>query len=166
MIQFLPIKNRLNIFICLFLSTYFLVFMKEDFIHFTVNNSIIPLIYVKFISVCMNLPTVLSRPTFIILITKVSQDLAFVLWMPRAIDDTCGFGFILRMIYIFSPVLDSSLTHIGVIIWLGGFSSQFPTVTSTVVICPSIFLIRRLQYTFLNRFCYSHALKHVNIFLL
>ena len=78
LIDFSFIKIRFNIFVCFLLSTYFLVFMKDDFIHCTVNNSIILFLYVKFISWFSIVPVVLSRCTFNILRTKVSQDLAFI----------------------------------------------------------------------------------------
>ena len=78
MIDFDLIKIRFNIFVCSILSTYFLVFFQEDFINYTVNNSIILLIPIKFISWCGIVTAVLSRPTFIILGTNFSQDLSFI----------------------------------------------------------------------------------------
>ena len=65
------------------------------------------------------------------------------------------------MIYIPFSVLVRALTHIGVSIIWGSFSYNFTVVTSTVGICPSRFLIGRFYKTFINRFCYFHAFKHV-----
>ena len=69
------------------------------------NNSIVLFMPVNFIYVFGIMPAVLSRPNFIILRTKVSQDLAFVWWMTRAMYETYGFRSILRMIYISLPAL-------------------------------------------------------------
>ena len=49
-INFVLIKIRLNIFRSFPHSTYFLVFMQQYFIHFTVHNIIILLLSVKFLS--------------------------------------------------------------------------------------------------------------------
>ena len=68
-------------------------------------------------------PTVVSMPNFSVLRTKVSQDLVFIWWMPGAMDETCGFGLTLRMIYISFPALVSTLTRLWVSIRQGGFSS-------------------------------------------
>ena len=78
MIDFDIIKIRFNIFMCSILGTYFLVFMKEDFINCNVNNSIILLLNVRFLSFYGIVTVVLSMPTFIMIITKVFQDLAFI----------------------------------------------------------------------------------------
>ena len=110
------------------------------------------------------MPVVLSRPTLSILRTKVPQDRAFFWWMPGSMDETCGFGYIPRMIYISFSALDRTLTHLGVSIWRGGFSSQFTDVTRTVGICPSSIIIRSFYYNFVNRFWNFHAFKHIKIF--
>ena len=78
MIDFDIIKIRFNIFMCSILGTYFLVFMKEDFINCNVNNSIILLLNVRFLSFYGIVTVVLIMPTFIMIITKVFQDLAFI----------------------------------------------------------------------------------------
>ena len=78
MIYFALIKIRFNIFMCYLLSAYFLDFMQKYFINCNVNNSIIFLLSVKNFIVYGIMPVVLSRPSFIILRTKVSQDLPFV----------------------------------------------------------------------------------------
>ena len=122
LIQLFLIKTRFNTFVLSLFSTYFLFFLKEDFINCTVNNIIILLLPVKFISVCRIMPAVLSMTTFNTLRTKVSQDLKFLWWMNGAMDETCGFGAIFWMVYISFPELTSDLTHIGVSI-LQGISS-------------------------------------------
>ena len=121
MIQLVLIKIRFNIFMWSLFSTYFLVFLQEYFINCNVNNIIILLVPVKYISVCRIVPTVLSRPTFRILRTKVSQEHAFILWITRAMDEACGLGPILPMVYISFPALVIYINHIGVSILWGGF---------------------------------------------
>ena len=118
-------------------STYFIIFLQDDLIHCMVNNRIFILLYVKFISVCGIVPTVLSRPTFSILRNKISQDPSFIWLMPGSTYETCGFGSILKMIYISFFALFGALTHFGVNIWWGNFSSYFPAVNRTVGIFPS-----------------------------
>ena len=78
LIQLVHIKIRFNIFILFLFSTYFIIFLQEDFINYTLNNSIIPLLTVKFLPDCRIVPAVLSRPAFSVLRTKVSQDPALV----------------------------------------------------------------------------------------
>ena len=63
---------------CSLLSTYFLVFLQDYFIHFTVKNKIILFLPVKFIPWLWIVPAVIRRPTISILRTEISQDLAFV----------------------------------------------------------------------------------------
>ena len=65
-------------FRCFLRSIYFLILMKEYFIHYTINNIIIILLSVKFISWYGIVPAVLSRSDFNILRTKVSQELSFI----------------------------------------------------------------------------------------
>ena len=98
---------------------------------------------IKFISYFWIVPAVLSRRNCSILGTKVSQDLAFIWWIPGTIYETCGFGYILWIIYIPFSLIPSALIHLRVSIWRGGFSSYFPDVTSTVGTFPSRFLTRR-----------------------
>ena len=123
MIEFALIKIWFNIFMCFLLSTYFLVFLQEDFINCTVKNSFIFLLTVKCHLVFDIVPMVLSRPTFSIIRTKVSQDLAFIWWITGFIYETCGFGLTLKLVYIYISALASPITHIRVIIWWGRFSS-------------------------------------------
>ena len=123
LIHFVLIKIRFNIFMWSFLITYFLVFLQEDFIHWNVNNSIIILLPVKYIYVCGIVLVVLIRNDFSILITKVSQGLAFIWWMIRDMDETSGFGLTLRIVYISFPALARDLNCLGGIIWWGGLSS-------------------------------------------
>ena len=78
-IKFDLIKIRLNNFRCFLLSTHFLIFMQQDFIHRTVKNTIIILLPAKIISWCGIGTVVLSRYTYNIIKTKVSHDLAFIL---------------------------------------------------------------------------------------
>ena len=56
---------------------------------------------------------VLSRITIIVLSSKVSQDLTFIIRTSRDVDDT-GFRFALQAIYILFLALDGALSHIGV----------------------------------------------------
>ena len=59
LIDFILIKTRFNILICSIIRIYFLVFLKEDFIHCTVSNIIITLLPVIFLSWYRIVPTVL-----------------------------------------------------------------------------------------------------------
>ena len=59
LIQLVLIKIRFNIFRCFLLGTYFLVLLQEDFINCAVNNIVILLLPVKFISVYGIVPAVL-----------------------------------------------------------------------------------------------------------
>ena len=108
---------------------------------------------------CRLMLAVLSRPSFRILRTEVSQDLTSIWWMSRAMNDKSWFGYILWMIYIPFSVLYSTLTNIGVSSWWGESSYYFPGVTRTVGIFPSRFFIRRFYNTFINIFWYFHAFK-------
>ena len=81
-IQIVIIKLRFNNFLCFFPILHFIIFLKNDLINWNVNNRIIILLPVKFIYVCSLVTTVLSRPTFRIIRTKVSQDFAFIWLMP------------------------------------------------------------------------------------
>ena len=130
-----------------------------------INNIISPFLYIKFISSPSIVPAVLGRPDFIIIRTKVSQDLTFIWWIPGAMDVKSVFGYIFRMIYIPFYDLARALTYPRVSIWRGESSSHYPDVTSTVGIFPSRFFLRRLYYIFINIFCYLYALKHVNVCL-
>ena len=86
------------------------------------NNSIVLFMPVNFIYVFGIMPAVLSRPNFSILRTKVSQDPAFVWWIPRAMYETCGFWLTLRVVYISSKVYtQTNLSHTwnwAIIIWM------------------------------------------------
>ena len=128
----------------LLFSTYFIIFLQEYSLCCLFNNSIVLLMSIKLPYVCRIFPAVLSRYTFRIIITKVSQDLAFIVWMPGDMYESCGFGFILRIIYISFPMIASTLTHIRVSIWQGWFSSHYHYVTSTVGIFPSMFFIKKV----------------------
>ena len=78
MIKLVLIKIRLNIFRCFLHSTYSFIFMKQDFIHFTIKNIIIILLPVKFISWYRIMPVSLSRYDFNVIRTKFSQYLALI----------------------------------------------------------------------------------------
>ena len=151
-----------NILMCFSFSTNFINFLQDDIMHCMINNSIVLFLSVKYPFSCGVIPVVCSRPDFRILSTKVSQHLALISWIPGAMDNTSLFGSILRMIYIPFPVLYSSLIHLRVSILWGSLCSHFPAVTSTVVILPSRFFIRRFYDTFINRFWYLQTFKHVN----
>ena len=90
LIQFVLINLSFDIFMFSLLNTYFLILLQENFIHFTFNNSIILLLPIKFSPICGIVPAVFSSPTFSILRTKVSQDLAFIWWITGAMDETYG----------------------------------------------------------------------------
>ena len=123
LIQLVPINIRFNILMWFPLSTYFLVFLQEGSIKCTLNNSIILFLPAQFISVCGIVTTVLRRPNFVILKTNVSQDLALIWRITRAMDEKCGLGPILHMVYVSFTVLARNITHIRVSIWRGGISS-------------------------------------------
>ena len=166
LIHLVLIKIRFNIFIWFPPNTYFSVSLHEYIINCTVNKRIILLMTVKFISVCGIVSVVLSRPTFNILRTKVSQDLALIWRMPGAMDKPYGFGITIQVVYIYFTGIDIALTNLGVSIWQGGFYSRYPAVASMFEIFHNSFFIRRLYYTFVNRLCNLHAFKHINrIFL-
>ena len=131
-----------------------------------VNNRIGLLLTFNLSFVWVIVPMVLSGNSFRIFKTKVFQDLASIWWIPGDTDETSVFVYILRTIYIPFSAPDSALTHLGVSIWRGAFSSHFPAVTSMVGICPSSLFIRRFYYTFVNRFYNFHTFKRVNIFFL
>ena len=78
LIEFILVKFRFNIFMCFLPGTYFLIFMQENFVNCTVNNSIIIFIPVKVLTWYRIVPVVLSRYNFKILLTKVSQYLKFI----------------------------------------------------------------------------------------
>ena len=155
------IDFRINVLLCFSFSTYFIILLKDYLIHCMINKIIVLFLSVKFIYICGIIPTVLSRNSFRILISKVSQDLALIWWMTSFMDKTSVFGSILWMIYIPSSALSRVLTHLGVTIWQGGFSSHFPAVTSMDVILPSRFFISNFYNTFINRFWYFRAFKYV-----
>ena len=71
MIYIILIELRFNIFMCFSFRTYFIIFLKEDFIHCTIDNIIILLLSGKLFSSCRIMPAVLSRPSFRIIRTKV-----------------------------------------------------------------------------------------------
>ena len=138
----------------------FIVLLQNDLIKFMLNHSIVLLIYIKFLSSWGLLSTLLSRPAFIILVTEVSKNLTFICictgpWMIQVSpsDDTFPFS-----------ALTSALTHIGISIWQDGFSSNFTAVTSTVGIFTIMCFVIGLCSTFINRFCFFHAFKHLQIF--
>ena len=78
LIQLVIIKIRFNIFMCSLLTTYFSDFMHEYFINCIVNNIIILLLPVKFLSIWRIVPPVRSMPTFSIIRTKFSRDLTLI----------------------------------------------------------------------------------------
>ena len=123
LIRFVPIKIRFNIFMCSLFINYFLVLLQYYFINCTFNNSISLLMSVKFISVCRIAPTVLIMPSFVILRTEVSHDLAFVWWITGDVEETCGIGLSLLMVYTSFTELTRTINRLGVSILGGGFSS-------------------------------------------
>ena len=76
-----------------------------------------------------------------------------------------GFWLTLWVFYISFSAISSAITHLGVSMGRGVFSSIFPAVTSTGGIRPSGLFIRRFYYTFKDRFRNLHALKYGNCFL-
>ena len=150
------IKIRLKIFMCFLLRTYFSIFLQDDFIRCNVNSRTIIFLPVKFLSLYGMVTVVLGRSTFKILRTKVSQDLEFFWWIPGAIYET-GFGITLRVVYIYFSGLERALTHLGLSIWWGKFSSLLTTVTST-------FFIGSFYYNFICRLHNFHAFKNINQF--
>ena len=121
LINFTLIKIRFNVFMCFLLSTCFIIFMQDDFIHCNVNNSIILLMPGKFLSWYGIGPFFLIRSTFTTLRKKFSQDLAFIWWMPGAMYESGGFGLTLWLVYIFVSDLASTITNLGLGIWQGNF---------------------------------------------
>ena len=107
---------------------------------------------------------VLSTITFSLLITKVSQDLAFIRRIPGAVNET-AFWFACWVIYISFLELVSALTHRGVSLWQGVFSSIIPYFTIVVGIFLGRDFIIRFYYTSVNWLGNLHTLKHVNSFL-
>ena len=164
LIYFIFIEFRLNIFLFFLLITYVLILMHQDFIQCTVKKINITLLPVKFPSWYGIASTVLSGSTFNILWTKISQDLAFIWWMPGAMNDT-DFWLYLWLVYIYISVLARALTLLGVGMWWGGFSCFLHDETSTGGIRPSRFFIRRFYYTFIDRLRNFHVFKYINWFL-
>ena len=117
-----------------------------------VGQSHFLLMFSKLFLKCRLLPVVLSRPGFVVLITKVTQDLTLFWWIYRYMNKTNSFWSILQMIYIPFSALSRIFTCIRVSSWQGGLYSNVPALTSTVGICPSIFLIRMFYNTFINIF--------------
>ena len=156
---------RLNVFMWFSFRTYFIIFLQDYFIHWMINNRIVLLMYVKFISSRRVMTAVLSRPGSRILRNKVSQDLSFFWWMSEAMDEISVFGSIFRMIYKGFPALTRSLIRIGLSSWRGVLSSHFPAVASTVGIFPSRVFIRGLHNSCMYIFWYFHAFKHFKILL-
>ena len=113
---------------------------------------------------CGIIPMDLSRLTFSLLITKVSQDLTFIRIISGAVNDT-GFRLALWSIYISFSTLARAITCCGVSLIQGGLSFIIDSVTRIFGILPGRFFIRSLYYTFVNIFCGFRTLKHVNIFL-
>ena len=140
LIHLVIIKIRFNIFIWFPPNTYFSVSLQEYIINCNVNKRIILLMTVKFISVFGIVPAVLSRPTFSIFRTKVSQDLALIWWMPGAMDEPYGFGLTIQVVYTYFTGIDIDLTNLGLSIWRGSFYSLYPAVTSMFDICHNSFL--------------------------
>ena len=137
--NFVLIVIRVQKFRCFSHSNYFLCFMQYNFILRIINNGIIFLLYVNFLSWYRMIPAVLSRITNSVFRTKVSQDLAFVRIMAGAVDKTY-FQFAWRAIYISVYALVRALTHLGVSLWWGVFSSILPDVTIMVKVYLSGFL--------------------------
>ena len=115
------IFNLVHIFLIKFkfsISMYFLFitnfFLQEEFIHIMVNNRIVILPPVKLPSVCRIVPVILSRPIFIILRTKFSQDIVLILLMTGAVYETLGFGYLLLIMYICFTAVEIALTHLRV----------------------------------------------------
>ena len=158
LIKSVLIKTRHNIFRCFLHSTYFFTIMQQDFIHCTINNIIILLMTVKFLSWCHIVPTFLIRYFPSIIRTKFSQDLASIWLIPRAMYEI-GFGLTYWVFYISFSALVRALTNSGVSMWWNVFFSIFPSVTITFGIFPSKLFIRRVYYTFINMFSNIHALK-------
>ena len=135
--------------------------MQDDIIKLMLDYSIVLFLYYKLFSCCRLLPAVFSRPSFIVLIKKVTQDLKFIWLMSRAMDRATYFRSILRMVYTPFSALVSALTHFGVSSWWGVYYSNFPADTTTVGISPNRFFIRRFYDTFINILWYFHTFKHV-----
>ena len=143
---------------------HLLFFLQDYLIHCMIKNIIVLLMSIKNISSCGIMSTVLSMTAFRIPRIKSFQEQASIWLISRAMDDTSVFGSILRMIYIPSSALVSSLTRLGLSIWRGVLSSHFYAVARTVDIFPSRFFMRRFYYTFINIFWYFHAFKNVNTY--
>ena len=159
--KFVLIKIRLNIFRCFLCSTHFLILIQQDFIHCSIDNIMIILLSIKLISCYGIMPTVLLRSSISIIITKVSQDLTFIRWIPGAMYET-GFWLTLWMAYITFYALTSALTYRRVSMWRGWLFYIFNDVTSTGGICHSRFFIRRFYYNFKDISRNIHEFKHSN----
>ena len=120
-------------FWCFPYSTYFLCFIKYNFIHQIINNGIVLLLPVKCFPWYGMIPVVLSRIIFSVLITKVSQDLTSIRRIYGYMNDT-GFQFDCKSIYISFLALASALTCHMASLRRGGFSSIIPAATTTVEI--------------------------------
>ena len=107
------------------------------------------------------IPVVLSRITIIVLSSKVSQDLTFIIRTSRDVDDT-GFRFALQAIYISFSALAITLSRRRVSLIRVIFSSLMHSVIITVGICTGRFFIIRFYYTFVNTFCNLRTIKHSN----
>ena len=101
LIKMVLVDLRFNIFMWFLFRSYFIIFFQDNLIHCMINNSIVLLMYLKFIFVRGIIPTVLSNPAFSILGNKVSQDVELIWWMTGAMYETSFFVYILWMICIF-----------------------------------------------------------------
>ena len=140
------------------------IILQDDFTDCMLDYSVFILLSSNMFLSCRLLHAILSRTDFIILSTKVSQDLILIWWMSRAMDKKRYFWSIIRMIYIPFYALARALTHIRVCNWQGNLYYHLRNVTSTVGIFPSRFFIIRFYNTFINIFLYFHKLKHVYSF--
>ena len=83
-IQFVLIKLRFNHFLCFYPNLHFIIFLKNYPINWNINNSIIIFLPIKFLYIGSLVTAFLSRTIFSIIRTKVSQDFAFMWWIPGA----------------------------------------------------------------------------------
>ena len=79
---------RINVFMLFSYSSYSIILIHDDLINCIINNIIVLFLSVNFIFSWGVMPVVLSRPTFRIPRTKVSQDLTFIWWISRSMDET------------------------------------------------------------------------------
>ena len=128
------------------------------------DNSVIFYLYTSFFPWGWVIPLVLSSISFSVLCNKVSQYSTYIRSISGAVDET-GFWFFLWAIYILFLKLSRSILYLRVSLRKGGFSYIIPDGTSTVGICLGRFLIRRSDYTFVNRLYYFYTLKHINSLL-